>query len=793
MVQTQDATRRLGGDRFVSGRARYLADEALPPGCLHAAFVRSGHAHARIKAIDAGPALAQPGVRAVLTGADAADLIGDLVCLIPPALSGAEGPLTLPCLPAEHVRYAGEPIAVLVADSAELARRACDLVLVEYEVLAPILTVEEALRADAVRQHPQLPSNVLMAAPVLAGSGADALGDCLHVVAGTVEMGRGNAVPLETRGCVADWDSATGRLSVHVATQQPHALRANLARQLRLAESDIHVVAPNLGGAFGFKFPGLPEEPLVCLMAVRLGRPVSWSESREEALLIGAREFHAAYRIGFDDNGRVAALAVDLDANVGALSATPGPIMPAVAGATFPGGYDLPNVDVRWRAVMTNKGPWNGARGFGKELTTMVLECAMDDVARHLGEDPAYVRRTNLLRAEQLPHRTSTMTLDSGDYRRALDLVLDLGGYRKLRASQHDQDPLSRVRHGIGVAFELTPEGIDYAGSLSRGFETATVRLDTTGTVTVLTGVTSPGTGSDTAIAQLVAGQLGVGVGDVRVVQGDTDRTPYGAGSFSSRGVMVGGTAAYLAAKELRDQLAESAAALLQAPAEEIEAAEGFYRVAGSPQRCIPVAALASTVMTVGAALPGVGPPRLEVTTTYGPENLQSIPDETGRLQQYPTYPYSVHVAAVDVDLDTGCVSLRRFASVHDCGTVINQALVDAQLNGGVTMGIGIALHEEEPYTADGQPLSTNFKQYLLPRNKDVPELRIGHLVSPSPYTLLGTKGAGEAGVSGAAAAVVSAVRDAVGSGPGGTIRTPLKPPRVLAIVDEAVPKVGQP
>jgi carbon-monoxide dehydrogenase large subunit len=786
MVQMPGATRRLSGDRFVSGRVRYLADEPLPRGCLHLAFVRSPHAHAQIAAVDTAPALAHPDIRAVLTGAEARGAIGDLVCLVPAALTGVDGPLTLPCLPVERVRYAGEPVALVVADSPDAARRAAALVDVRYEVLTPLLEIDEALAEGAPPQHPQLPSNVLMAGGLTGGDGAAALDGCARVVEGAVAMGRGSAVPLETRGCVAEPDASTGRLSVRAATQQPHALRADLARQLRLAESDIHVVAPPLGGAFGFKFPGLPEEPLVCLMAMRLGRPVSWLETREEAMLAGAREYRARYRIGFDDDGRVGAIAVEFDANVGALCATPGPIMPAVAGSTFPGGYDIPDFEVGWRAVLTNKGPWNGARGFGKELTSMVLECAMDDVARSIGTDPAEVRRLNLLPPDRLPHRTPSMTLDSGDYPRALEMVLELAEYRQLRTAQRERDPRSRVRRGVGVAFELTPEGIDYAGSLARGYESATVRMDTTGTVTVLTGVTSPGTGSETAIAQLVAEQLGVGVRDVRVVQGDTDRAPYGAGSFSSRAVMVGGTAAHLAAGELRAQLASAAGALLGAASAEIEAADGFYRVVGSPQRCIPVAALAATIMTVGAALPGVGQPRLEATRTYGPDNLQSIPDQNGRLQQYPTYAYAVHVAAVDIDLDTGTVALHRLASVHDCGTVINQELVNAQLNGAVTMGVGIALHEEECYTPDGRPLSTNFKRYLLPRIKDIPELRFGHLTSPSPFTLLGTKGAGEAGVGGAAAAIAGAVRDAVGDRSGSPVRTPLTPPRVLALLDAA-------
>ena len=773
---------RLDGDRYVRGSTRYL-DDVIPPGCLHVAFVRSPHAHALIGAVDATSALAEEGVRAVLDGVTAQELIGDLVCLLPEALTGATGPLTLPCLPVERIRYAGEPVAVVVADTESVARHAAALVEVDYRPLPPMMDVEAATMPDAAPQHPQLPGNVLMAGVVRDGDATATLQRAPHIVEGEVRIERSSAVPLEPRGCIATWDAAEHRLLVRAATQQPHGLRADLARQLRLPESDVHVIAPPLGGAFGFKFPGLPEEPLTCLMALRLRRPVRWVETRAESLLIGARDYHATYQIGCDDTGRVSAVSVELNADVGALCATPGPIMPAVAGSTFPTGYDVPDVEVRWRAVMTNKGPWNGARGFGKEATCLVMESALDDVARRLRLDPAEVRRRNLLRSDQLPHRTSTMTLDSGDYPRALDMALQLADYHELRARQRDQQPEQVTRLGVGVAFELTPEGIDYAGSLSRGFETATVRLDTSGHATVLTGVTSPGTGSETAIAQLVAAQLGLPVASVRVVQGDTDRTPYGSGSFSSRAVMTGGAAAWLAAKDLRAHLAGAAATLLHASSDQIDAADGFYRVVADPARMIPVGPLVNALRTLGAALPGLGAPHLEVTRTYGPQNLQSIPDESGRLQQYPTYSYSVHVAAVEVDMETGTTRVERLAAVHDCGTVINPALVDAQLHGAIAMGMGLALFEEERYALSGAPLSTDFKRYLLPRLPDLPRLRTGQLVSPSPFTELGTKGAGEGGVGGSAAAIIGAVRDAIGP-THSPVHVPLTPARVLADLD---------
>jgi carbon-monoxide dehydrogenase large subunit len=774
---------RLQGDRYVGGAIRYT-DDVAAAGSLHLVFLRSPFAHALIRSIDKSVATSMPGVHAVMTGEDVRPLIKDLTCRTPARLSGTPAPLTVPCLTTGHVRYWGEPVAMVVAVSAQGAHAAAEAIRVDYEVLSPLLTVEDALAPGAKLQHPDLPRNTAMESAVREGDPEAAMARATHVVEGRIRMGRSSAIPLELRSCVAAWDPEARRLLVRAAVQQPHAFRAALAQQLALAEDDIHVVTPPLGGAFGFKFMGFPEEPLTCLMALHLQRPVRWAESRADSLLVGGREYEIGYRMGLDAMGSVLALAVDIDANTGALAATPGPMMPLVAGATFPGPYRIRNLNVQWRAVMTNKGPWNGARGFGKELTCLVLETAMDDAARRLRMSPLEIRKRNLLQPEDFPHRTSTMTVDSGDYQRALDMVVALSGYE----SRLDKLPSGTEgrRTGYGLAFELTPEGSDAGGTQSRGLETATVRVDTSGRATVLTGVTSPGTGSETAIAQLVASQLGVATQHVRVVQGDTDLTPYGSGSFSSRAVMVGGTAAWLAAGDLRDKLIQVAAVLLKVPSEDIEVVDGRYRPAGDPDRGMTVAALAHALRTLGSALPGLGDPQLEATRTYGPENLQPIPDEAGRLQPYPTYSYSVHVAEVEIDLETGFTKLRNLSAVHDCGVVINQPLVEAQFHGAIAMGVGMALSEEERYDAVGRPVDDSFKKYLLPRMKDLPMFRIGHLVSPSPFTALGTKGAGECGVGGACAAVVAAIRDAVDDAKPLPVHIPMTPPRVLGLIDHA-------
>lgn len=776
---------RLDGERFVNGAVRYLGDVRAVDS-LHIAFVRSPHAHARIISIDVAAARNQPGVHAVLTGHDTGPLVGDLVCAMPAALTGADGDLTLPCLPTEFVRFVGEPFALVVAESASASHAAATLINTEFEIFEPILDIDSATKPSSRNQHSALPTNVAMAGVVVEGDASGAIGEASKTVNGRINIGRSSAIPLEPRGCLASWDADSDRLIVRATVQTPHGLRTELARQLQMAENDIRVIAPPLGGAFGFKFAGFPEEILTCLMAAKLKRSVRWVESRDEALLVGAREYHAEYTLGLDQDAKIVGLIVDLDANIGALAATPGPLMPLVAASTFPGPYNIGNVEVRWRAVMTNKGPWNGARGFGKEATSLILESAMDAAALAFELDPVDVRRHNLLRSSHFPHRTSTMTIDSGDYSAAMDQVLALSNYSAKRAAGRKRQGCDDQRFGLGIGFELTPEGMDSGGSLIRGFETATVRLDTSGRVTVLTGVTSPGTGSDTAIAQLVAAQLGLSARDVRVVQGDTDMTPYGSGSFSSRGVLVGGTAAWLAAGDLCKNLTAASAVLLEVSTDQVEMADGFYRVIGEPMRCLPVSELPRLLRSLGGAIPGIGEPQLEATRTYGPDNLQSIPDESGRMQMYPTYSYSVHVAEVGVDIKTGCIEILNLTAVHDCGKVINPDLVDAQLHGAVAMGAGLALLEEERYNENGQPMNTDFKRYILPRLGDLPTVQTGHICSPSPFTALGTKGAGESGVGGAAAAITGAVRDAIQLPIGTLVQLPMTPQRTLAAIDTA-------
>ncbi|MGH2872150.1 MAG: xanthine dehydrogenase family protein molybdopterin-binding subunit, partial [Solirubrobacteraceae bacterium] len=513
---------------------------------------------------------------------------------------------------------------------------------------------------------------------------------------------------------------------------------------------------------------------------------------RAASLLPGAPEQTIRYRVAFGDDGRLHALEVDMLSNHGAVGNGHGWGMALVGAMTVGCGYALEHCRVTWRVAATNKAPWGGTKPFGKDGAALVTERVMDLVAQHTGLDPAEVRRRNFLGRDAFPHtHASGLELDSGDYEGALELALARADYVELRAEQlHRRAEPSPARRelGIGIAFELMPENADVPGALVAAFDTATVRMSPSGQATVLTGVTSPGSGSDTAIAQLVASELGIALADVNIVQGDTDSCPFGFGNLSSRSVVTGGSSAVLAARDVAAKLRAVAGAMLKAPTDSVVLAEGAATVLGdgTAPRTIPIAAVAEAVFSL-AYLVALGvEPNLESTRTFRTPNIRQAPDAEGRLNTYSTYPYAVHVSVVELDPETGLLRLRRHVVAHDCGVVINPLLVDGQVTGGAVMGLGHALGEELAYGADGRPLAAGFKTYLLARASDVPEIEIAHQVTPTPVNVLGAKGVGEAGFAGAQAALLAAVNDALAPLGAGIDRTPLSPPNVLRAIAEA-------
>jgi carbon-monoxide dehydrogenase large subunit len=776
--------RKHNGDRFLTGRVEYINDVVLP-GTVHMAVLRSPHAHARIVRVDTTKAKNAPGVVAALSGEDARSLCNPIPHFIDPAAFGGKT-AEVRVLAVDKVIYQGQPVAAVVAATAGDAQAALDLIEVEYEPLQAVVHGGAASAEGATLIHEEWGDNVVITVPFVEGDVDAALEQADHVIEETLQIQRYSSQSIEPRGYVASWDESSEMLTFHGAVQNPHPLRFVLAKALNLDEGQVRVIASSLGGAFGLKMHGHPEEPLTCVFSRLTGRPVKWIEDRRETLLVGGREHSHCITVGFTNDGKVTALRDHFIANIGALGATPGWGMAFLTALSFPTGYKIPNTDCVVTAVTTNKAPWNATRGYGKEGTNLVMERVMDMVAARTGIDPAEVRRRNFIGKDEFPYKTNSgLNVDSGDYHALLDKVLDLVDYDSLREQQ--AKAREEGRHiGIGIAFELTPEAADIPGSLVTGFDTSTVRMDPSGKVLLLTGVTTPGSGNDTSMMQIVADELGVLLSDVTVIQGDTTVCPYGFGHFSGRSMVVGGNAALLAAGDIKQKLVKVAAAMLEADEADIRLGQRMATLASDPEKSIPIADVAYAVYSLTFIFAkGVEPP-LESTRVYMPDNIDHTPDEKGRIQPYPTYSNAIHAAVVEVDVETGKVTLERLAVGHDCGTVINPLYVEGQMEGAIAMGVGAGLTEEQRYDDEGNFISNSFKRYLLPRAKDMPSIEMVHQVTPSPFTLLGVKGAGEAGIGGAQSAIANAVHDALAP-LGVTVRKmPLTPATVLDAIEEA-------
>jgi carbon-monoxide dehydrogenase large subunit len=609
-----------------------------------------------------------------------------------------------------------------------------------------------------------------------------------RVVKGTMSFGSATSAPMETRCYVADWNARSGQLTLQGTMQQPHPTRWMLSQALDLPEIRIRVVAPSMGGTFGLKMVGHPEEVIVSILSRQLERPVAFVESREECFLANAREQVHEFEIGARSDGKIVAFRDFVRADVGAIGAGGGWLMAFVTPTVFPTVYDVPNCAIDSMVVTTNKPPWQGVRGYGKETANVVMERAIELISAELGIDSLEVRRRNLISKDGFPHRLpSGLNLDSGDYEGALDQLSVLFDRERWRAAKAAANSSGR-KIGIGFAFELTPEGASFPGSMPSGFETSMVAIDPTGTVRVATSVTSPGSGNETGIAQLVADVFGIHPDRIAVTQGDTDITPFGGGNTSSRSLMFGGAAAVLAARELRERVATCAATLLQAERRELEFSGGQIVVSGNADRSLPFDKAVSAIFTQAYATAIDVELPLQVTRTYRSENVRHTPDEWGRISSYPSFPYAVHAAVVDIDSATGCVTLLDYAAIHDCGVVVNPALVEGQFKGAVAMGVGAALWEELLHDAEGKTTTKRFKSYVLPRATDLPNFRVGHRCTPSPFNPLGVKGAGESGFGGAMAVIANAVADALGDAGRRLDRLPCKPEVILDLLTREQP-----
>ena len=784
---TADATRdRLIGQRLLrqedprllSGKGAYVTDLVLP-GMLHMALLRSPHAHALITHVDADLARRVPGVVAVFTADDIRD-VGPLPVLAHPPGQRQTG---FPVLPADRVRYVGQPLAAVLAETRYAAQDGVDALDVTYDPLPVVANVTQATAPGAPKLYDDWPDNVVVSREIGSGDPDTVLATAPTIVEAHFTMPRQTAAPMEGRATCARLDGATGELTVWASSQAPHLFRTVLAAVLRLDEERIRVIVPDVGGGFGVKLHYYPEDVLVAVAAMRLGRPVKWVETRTEhfAATVHAREQRVHARAAFDVHGTLLALRVHVQGDVGAHLHTKG------AGPIFLGGVVLPNLyavrhfKAKLEGVVTNKVPFGAYRAFGMQQAAFVTERLMDMAAARLGMDPVEIRRRNYVAPTAFPYRSAAnLVYDSGRYARALDEALRIADYGGLRAMQARARADGRLV-GIGVAnyVEVTGMGpsklMAAMGNRQGGYESATVRLEPSGRVTVATGIIELGQGIRSALAQVAADVLSLPYDRVVVVLGDTARTPYSCyGSADSRGSVTGGAAVLQATRALRQKLVRVAAHLLEADEADLEVVDSQCRVRGAPGRSLSFAALAQESLR-GQNLPDGMEPELEARFTYHPENW--------------TFPYGVHVAAVEVARDTGRVHVLRYWVAHDCGTMLNPMLVDGQLHGGLAQGIGAALSEELRYDDAGQLLSRTFMDYAIPTAETMPPITIGHIETPSPHTPGGMKGMAEGGTIGAPATIANAVADALagaGVDAAAVAAYPLTPPTVFALLQTA-------
>ncbi|MBI4608718.1 MAG: xanthine dehydrogenase family protein [Candidatus Rokubacteria bacterium] len=746
--------RRVEDRRLLTGQGSYV-DDHRPPGLLYAAFLRSPHAHARIARLDPSAARTTPGVVAVVTGAELAGWTKPVRALSKMADYRVT---SFPPLAVGKVRFAGEAVAVVVAESRYVAEDALDRIVVDCEPLPAVSDLGAAMEPGAPLLHEEAGSNLLLAREFSRGDARAAMARAEVVVRDRFRFHRHTAICLENRGCLADYHEGTGLLTLRSSTQCPGLVRDILADLLNLPEHRIRVVATDVGGGFGAKSSLYPEEITVCALACRLARPVKWISDRREDLLATSQAWDEIIEaeLALDADGTIAGLRAEVTADIGAYSIYPwtAVIEPVQTISFLPGPYRVPHYHGRTRGVATPKAPMGPYRGVGRPVATFVMEGLMDRAARRLGVDPTELRLRNYIKPEEFPYKSpSGIVWDRASFTETLLKAREALGYEAARAEQAGSRAAGRWL-GIGFASYVELTGIGSAIAVSPGMpvatgtEAATIRVDPSGTVTAIFGIASHGQGLETSLAQVVADELGVPLEDVRVVHGDTALAPYGTGTYASRSAVLGGGAGILAARAVREKALTIAAHLLEADPADLVVADGRISVRGVPDRGVTFREVAKAAYSGARRLPKGMEPGLEATRFYDP--------------YFGTASNATHAAVVEVDRETCSVVVLRYVVVEDCGRIINPLIVDGQSHGGVAQGIGAALYEEVVYDEAGQLLTGTLMDYLVPSASEVPTMEVHHVETPSPTALGGFRGMGEGGTIGAPAAIANAVADAL-------------------------------
>ncbi|MGE5059640.1 MAG: molybdopterin cofactor-binding domain-containing protein [Betaproteobacteria bacterium] len=759
---------RAEDKELLSGKGVFVDDIDFP-GMLHAYVVRSVHARAKILRIDPSAAKQAQGVVDVITFEDLG-AVRKLPLTIPhPNLK----PLTEFPLAKDQVRYVGEPVAVIVAESRQLAEDAAPLVEIDYEVLPGCIEIEKALAPDAPLVHEGQPDNVGGFMRQSAGDVEKAFAEADHVIKEILRVHRGGCHAIETRGIVAQYEPKAGFLTIWASCQGPHRIRRTLLQLMDMPEHKVRVIAPRVGGGFGPKGGFYPENFLVPWLAVRYGTAIKWIEDRREHFIASRQERDQTHWVeaAFNNDGRVVGLKNFFLYDTGAYSTSL--VVPWITLATIPGPYKIPNLQLEFKAVYTNKVTAMVVRGAGRPQAVYVMETLMDRIARELHMDPAEVRRRNFIQKDEYPYSVgilyrdnNPLEYDSGNYPACLEEALKMIGYddfRKMQAAERRRG----VRLGIGIAAYV--EGTGFGP-----YEGGSVKVGTDGKIYVFTGAASQGQGQETALGQICADYLGVDFKNVDVVTGDSATIPYGVGTFASRVMVTAGNAIAQASEQLRQKAIQLAANKLECRGEDLDLVNGEIFVKGTPEKKITLRALAHEAANrvSGFMVDRSIEPGLEATVYYSPRRS--------------THSNGVHIAVVKVDEETGQVEVQRYAVAHDCGTVINPMLVDGQIHGGVAHGIGNALYEEVIHDESGQILNGSYMDYYLPGAMEVPRMDVAHIETPTPLNPLGCKGAGEGGTIPAPTAVSLAIEDALSDLRVHVNRIPVSPEALLNLIEEA-------
>jgi aerobic carbon-monoxide dehydrogenase large subunit len=745
---------------LIRGVGQYVDDIRLP-NTLYVAILRSPHAHARIKHLDTVAASQHPGVVAVVTGAELRDQVGTLP-------TTADNPtLRIPkhyVLAIDKVCYVGEGVAAVVAEDRYGARDALDLIQVEYEPLPVVTDPEKALTPESQVIHSDWPDNMAFRWEHKQGDIDNAFKQAHRIVKQRLVHQRLAPIAIETRGVVARYLAAEKELTVWSSTQIPHLLKTHLSQLLKLPENQMRVIAPDVGGGFGSKLNVYAEEALLGHLAIKLGRPVKWSEERGENMraTIHGRGQVGEVEAAVKKDGTILGLRYKVVADIGAYHQLFTPAIPPFTGLMLSGCYKIPTMSIEVIAAFTNKMSTDAYRGAGRPEATYVVERLMDRIAQELKLDPVKVRRINFPAPKEFPFKTATgLAYDSGNYQSALDKGLKLAGYDKLRREQ--KRLRSRGRYiGIGVStyVEICAMGPGF-------WEYGKVEVEPNGKVKVYSGASPHGQGQKTSFAQIVADQLGVELDDVTVIHGDTATVPKGMGTFGSRATAVGGIAVYQAAEKVKEKARELASYLFEVDADDLVFSDGRINVKGVPRKSLTIPQIAQRAREAKNLPKGVDVD-LAADATFEPGNF--------------TFPFGTHVCLVEVEPDTGNVEVKNYIAVDDCGKVINPLLVDGQVQGGIAQGLGQALYEGVVYDENGQLLNGSLMDYALPRAANLPRLQLARTETPSPVNPLGLKGIGEAGTVGSTPAVVSAVVDALAPFGVTHIDMPLTPQKIWGL-----------